>query len=105
MTIGAPTRAALQVEDAMLAVGMNGEPLPVEHGFPVRMLIPGLYGYVSACKRLTGIEATTYGAYDAYWTERGWAAQAPDRKSTRLNSSHANISYAVFCLTKNILPH
>jgi DMSO/TMAO reductase YedYZ molybdopterin-dependent catalytic subunit len=49
MTIGAPTRSALEAEDAMLAFGMNGEPLPVEHGFPVRMLIPGLYGYVSAC--------------------------------------------------------
>ena len=53
MTIGAPTRSALEVEDAMLAFGMNGEPLPVEHGFPVRMVIPGLYGYVSACKWLT----------------------------------------------------
>ena len=63
----------------MLAFGMNGEPLPVEHGFPVRMLIPGLYGYVSACKWLTGIEATTFDAFDAYWIERDWAAEAPDQ--------------------------
>jgi DMSO/TMAO reductase YedYZ molybdopterin-dependent catalytic subunit len=86
MTIGAPTRSALEVEDAMLAFGMNGEPLPVEHGFPVRMLIPGLYGYVSACKWLTGIEATTYGAHDAYWTERGWAAQAPITLAARIDT-------------------
>ncbi|SDM97847.1 DMSO/TMAO reductase YedYZ, molybdopterin-dependent catalytic subunit [Geodermatophilus siccatus] len=86
MTIGAPTRAALEVEDAMIAFGMNGEPLPVEHGFPVRMLIPGLYGYVSACKWMTGIEASTYGAFDAYWTARGWAAQAPIEIASRIDT-------------------
>ena len=86
MTIGAPTRSALEVEDAMLAFGMNGEPLPVEHGFPVRMVIPGLYGYVSACKWLTGIEASTYDAFDAYWTERDWAAQAPIRIASRIDT-------------------
>ncbi|SDY47799.1 DMSO/TMAO reductase YedYZ, molybdopterin-dependent catalytic subunit [Geodermatophilus africanus] len=86
MTIGAPTRSALEVEDAMLAFGMNGEPLPVEHGFPVRMLIPGLYGYVSACKWVTGIEAATYDAYDAYWTERDWAAQAPIKLASRIDT-------------------
>jgi DMSO/TMAO reductase YedYZ molybdopterin-dependent catalytic subunit len=86
MTIGAPTRSALEVEDAMLAFGMNGEPLPVEHGFPVRMVIPGLYGYVSACKWLTGIEASTYDAFDAYWTERDWAAQAPITIASRIDT-------------------
>ncbi|WP_448610492.1 molybdopterin-dependent oxidoreductase [Geodermatophilus sp. URMC 60] len=86
MTIGAPTRSALEVEDAMVAFGMNGEPLPVEHGFPVRMLIPGLYGYVSACKWLTGIEASTYDAYDAYWTERDWAARAPIKLAARIDT-------------------
>ena len=86
MTIGAPTRAALEVEDAMLAFGMNGEPLPVEHGFPVRMLIPGLYGYVSACKWMTGIEASTYGAFDAYWTQRDWAGQAPIKIASRIDT-------------------
>jgi DMSO/TMAO reductase YedYZ molybdopterin-dependent catalytic subunit len=85
MTIGAPTRAALDVDDAMLAFGMNGEPLPVEHGFPVRMIIPGLYGYVSACKWLVGIEATTYEAVDAYWTERDWAAQGPIKVASRID--------------------
>ena len=86
MTIGAPTRAALEVEDALIAFGMNGEPLPVEHGFPVRMLIPGLYGYVSACKWMTGIEATTFDAFDTYWVERDWAAQAPIKVASRIDT-------------------
>jgi DMSO/TMAO reductase YedYZ molybdopterin-dependent catalytic subunit len=86
MTIGAPTRSALEVEDAMIAFGMNGEPLPVEHGFPARMIIPGLYGYVSACKWMTGIEASTYDAFDVYWTERDWAAQAPIKIASRIDT-------------------
>jgi DMSO/TMAO reductase YedYZ molybdopterin-dependent catalytic subunit len=86
MTIGASTRAALGTADALLAFGMNGEPLPVEHGFPVRMVIPGLYGYVSACKWLTSIEATTYQAYDAYWVQRGYAAQAPIKVESRIDT-------------------
>jgi DMSO/TMAO reductase YedYZ molybdopterin-dependent catalytic subunit len=86
MTIGAPTRSALDVEDAMLAIGMNGEPLPVEHGFPVRMVIPGLYGYVSACKWLSRIEATTFDAFDAYWVERGWAAEGPIKIASRIDT-------------------
>jgi DMSO/TMAO reductase YedYZ molybdopterin-dependent catalytic subunit len=86
MTIGAPTGAALGTPDAMLAIGMNGAPLPVAHGFPVRMIIPGLYGYVSACKWLTVIEATTFDAYDAYWVERGYAAQAPIKIESRIDT-------------------
>ncbi|RBY87825.1 molybdopterin-dependent oxidoreductase [Blastococcus sp. TF02A-30] len=86
MTIGASTRAALETEDAMLAVGMNGEPLPVEHGFPVRMVIPGQYGYVSACKWLTRIEAGTYDDFDAYWTERDWAAEGPIKIASRIDT-------------------
>jgi len=86
MTIGAPTRSALEVEDAMLAFGMNGEPLPVEHGFPVRMLIPGLYGYASACKWLVRIEATTFDAVDAYWVERDWATEGPIKVASRIDT-------------------
>ena len=93
MTIGAPTRSALEVEDAMLAFGMNGEPLPVEHGFPVRMLIPGLYGYVSACKWLTRIEATTFAAVDAYWVQREWAAQGPIKIASRIDTPAALRSF------------
>jgi DMSO/TMAO reductase YedYZ molybdopterin-dependent catalytic subunit len=89
MTIGTPTRAALDTEDAMLAFGMNGEPLPVEHGFPVRMVIPGLYGYVSACKWLTSIEASTFEAFDAYWVERGWAAEGPIKTAARIDTPAA----------------
>jgi DMSO/TMAO reductase YedYZ molybdopterin-dependent catalytic subunit len=70
----------------MLAIARNGEPLPVEHGFPVRMIIPGLYGYVSACKWLTSIEATTYDAFDAYWTARGWVTDAPVKVASRIDT-------------------
>ncbi len=63
--------------DAILAVGMNGEPLPLEHGFPVRMVVPGLYGYVSATKWLTELKVTTFAADTAYWTPRGYSAKAP----------------------------
>jgi hypothetical protein len=93
MTLGAPTRSALEVEGAMLAFGMNGEPLPVEHGFPVRMLIPGLYGYVSACKWLTSIEATTYDAFDAYWVARGWRAEGPIKVFSRIDTPAALRSF------------
>ena len=65
--------------EALLAVGMNGEPLPVEHGFPVRVVVPGLYGYVSACKWVVDIEATTFAAQQPYWVQGGWAAQPPIR--------------------------
>jgi DMSO/TMAO reductase YedYZ molybdopterin-dependent catalytic subunit len=86
MTIGAPTRSALDVSDAMLAIGMNGEPLPIDHGFPVRMVIPGLYGYVSACKWLTSIEASTFEAFDAYWVQRLWAQQGPIKIESRIDT-------------------
>jgi DMSO/TMAO reductase YedYZ molybdopterin-dependent catalytic subunit len=76
---------ALDGRDAMIAVGMNGEPLPSQHGFPARLVIPGLYGYVSACKWLTSIKATTFADQQAYWTQRGWAAQAPILTSTRID--------------------
>jgi len=64
---------------------MNGEPLPAEHGFPARLVVPGLYGFVSATKWVTSIEATTYAARSAYWTERGWATDAPVRTMARID--------------------
>jgi DMSO/TMAO reductase YedYZ molybdopterin-dependent catalytic subunit len=67
-------------------VGMNGMPLPIDHGFPVRMLVPGLYGYVSATKWLVDIELTTFAAYDPYWIERGWAEQAPVKTMSRIDT-------------------
>ena len=72
--------------DAMLAVGMNGEPLPLSHGFPVRMVVPGLYGYVSATKWVVDIELTTFAAYDAYWIKRGWSQQAPIKTESRIDT-------------------
>jgi DMSO/TMAO reductase YedYZ molybdopterin-dependent catalytic subunit len=72
--------------DAILAIAMNGEPLPLEHGFPVRMVVPGLYGYVSATKWLTGLKVTTFDADEAYWTPRGYSAQAPIKFSSRLDT-------------------
>ncbi|WP_235021894.1 MULTISPECIES: molybdopterin-dependent oxidoreductase [unclassified Rathayibacter] len=72
--------------DAILAVGMNGEPLPLEHGFPVRMVVPGLYGYVSATKWLTELKVTTFAADEAYWTPRGYSAEAPIKMSSRIDT-------------------
>jgi DMSO/TMAO reductase YedYZ molybdopterin-dependent catalytic subunit len=86
MTIGTPTRIATDGRDAMLAVAMNGEPLPVEHGFPVRMLVPGLYGYESATKWLVDLELTTFAAYDPYWVSRGWARVAQIQTSSRIDT-------------------
>lgn len=86
MTIGTPARIALDGRDAMLAVGMNGEPLPPEHGFPVRMVVPGLYGYCSACKWLVDMELTTFAARSAYWVQRGWARSAPILTQSRIDT-------------------
>ncbi|MEU6206289.1 molybdopterin-dependent oxidoreductase [Micromonospora musae] len=86
MTIGTPLEAILDGRDALLAVAMNGEPLPLEHGFPVRMLVPGLYGYVGACKWLTSMSVSTFDAYDAYWVQRGWAADAPVKTASRIDT-------------------
>ncbi|GAA1636510.1 molybdopterin-dependent oxidoreductase [Microbacterium flavum] len=71
--------------DAILAVAMNGEPLPAEHGFPVRMVVPGLYGYVSATKWLTELKVTTFAADEAYWTPRGYSAEAPIKLASRVD--------------------
>ncbi len=72
--------------DAILAVAMNGQPLPLEHGFPVRMVVPGLYGYVSATKWLTELKVTTFEKDQAYWTPRGYSAQAPIKLSSRIDT-------------------
>ncbi|WP_405374714.1 MULTISPECIES: molybdopterin-dependent oxidoreductase [unclassified Microbacterium] len=72
--------------DAILAVAMNGEPLPAEHGFPVRMVVPGLYGYVSATKWLTELKVTTFDADEAYWTPRGYSAEAPIKFASRMDT-------------------
>src|SRR5206468_7589190 len=89
-TTGTPTAALRDGRDAMLAVAMNGEPLPIEHGFPVRMVVPGLYGYVSATKWIVDIELSTFEAYDAYWVKRGWAQQAPIKTESRIDTPRSS---------------
>ncbi|MET7643733.1 molybdopterin-dependent oxidoreductase [Streptomyces sp. NPDC005426] len=86
MTIGTPVEAVMDGRDALLAFGMNGEPLPFAHGFPVRMVVPGLYGYVSACKWIKDIELTTFDDYDAYWVKRSWSQQAPVKTESRIDT-------------------
>ncbi|MCY0939213.1 molybdopterin-dependent oxidoreductase [Streptomyces sp. H34-S4] len=86
MTIGSPVEDVMDGRDAMLAIGMNGQPLPFVHGFPVRMVVPGLYGYVSACKWIQDIELTTFDAYDAYWVKRTWAKRGPIKTESRIDT-------------------
>ncbi len=83
-TAGFPTLTALDVSEAMVAVGMNGEPLPLEHGFPARLVVPGLYGYVSATKWLSSIELAGWDV-DGYWIPRGWAKDGPIKTQSRID--------------------
>lgn len=86
MTIGTPLDALTDTDrGALIAVGMNGEPLPLEHGFPVRMVVPGLYGYVSATKWLVDIEVTKFSDFKAYWSTRGYSEEAPIKLSSRID--------------------
>jgi DMSO/TMAO reductase YedYZ molybdopterin-dependent catalytic subunit len=84
-TCGAPVQAVMDDQDALLAVAMNGQPLPVAHGFPARMVIPGLYGYVSATKWVTDINVTTFAGNYAYWVPQGWSQQAPIKTESRID--------------------
>ncbi|MEZ0166790.1 molybdopterin-dependent oxidoreductase [Kineococcus sp. LSe6-4] len=84
-TLSAPLAELTDGRDALLAVGMNGVPLPREHGFPVRLVVPGLYGYVSACKWVVDLEVTTFAAKTAYWTDRGWAERGPVKTASRID--------------------
>ncbi len=86
MTIGAPIEPIMDGRDALLAVGMNGEPLPFKHGFPARVIVPGLYGYCPACKWVVDMEATTFDAYDTYWVQRDWAPIGPIKTSARIDT-------------------
>ena len=86
MTISTPLTLATDGRDAMIAVGMNGSSLTREHGFPARMVVPGLYGFVSACKWISRITLTTYAEQEAYWTRRDWATDAPIKISSRIDT-------------------
>jgi len=84
-TTGFPVET-LDGRPAMLAVGMNGEPLPLAHGFPARIIVPGLYGFVSATKWLTEIELTTFADFDQYWVKRDWSAEGPIKTMSRIDT-------------------
>ena len=84
-TCGTPLSAMTDGRNAMLAVAMNGAPLPIEHGFPVRTLVPGLYGYVSACKWVVDLEVTTFDDITAFWTDKGWSELGPVKMSSRVD--------------------
>jgi DMSO/TMAO reductase YedYZ molybdopterin-dependent catalytic subunit len=94
-TCGFPLAAAMDGRDAMVAIGMNGVRLPLEHGFPARLLVPGLYGYVSATKWLAEIELTTFDGFDHYWEDRGWDEKAPIKTQSRIDTPKDGQSVAV----------
>jgi DMSO/TMAO reductase YedYZ molybdopterin-dependent catalytic subunit len=93
-TSGTPLQVVLDGRDALLTVAMNGQALPVAHGFPARMVVPGLYGYVSACKWVTDIEVTTFASAYAYWTTRGWSQQGPIKTESRIDVPVSNSTIA-----------
>jgi DMSO/TMAO reductase YedYZ molybdopterin-dependent catalytic subunit len=84
-TAGTPLAALTDDRNAMLAIAMNGEPLTPEHGFPVRMVVPGLYGYVSGTKWIRDMEVTRFADFSAFWTKRGWAPQGPVKTESRID--------------------
>ncbi|WP_174185031.1 molybdopterin-dependent oxidoreductase [Nocardia barduliensis] len=88
-TAGTPLAVLTDGRDALLAIGMNGEPLPVRHGYPARLVVPGLYGYVSATKWVTELEITRFDRATAYWTRRGWSALGPIKTGTRIDTPRA----------------
>jgi DMSO/TMAO reductase YedYZ molybdopterin-dependent catalytic subunit len=84
-TCGFPIEIALDGRDALLAIGMNGEPLPLAHGFPARLIVPGIYGYISATKWLSEIEVNKWSDEEGYWIPRGWARDAPIKTQSRID--------------------
>ncbi len=92
MTIGVATEPVMDGRKSMLAVGMNGQLLPQEHGYPVRVVVPGLYGYASATKWVVDMELTTFGAFNAYWVKQGWSQQGPIKTESRIDVPKARSS-------------
>lgn len=84
-TVGTPLEALSDGRDALLAIGLNGQPLPVQHGYPARLVVSGLYGYVSATKWVTDLELTRFDRARAYWTGQGWAPRAPIKTESRID--------------------
>jgi DMSO/TMAO reductase YedYZ molybdopterin-dependent catalytic subunit len=88
-TAGTPIEALTDERNAMIAVAMNGQALPFEHGFPARLVVPGHYGYVSATKWLTELKVTRFSADEGYWTPRGWSAMGPIKTASRIDVPRA----------------
>jgi DMSO/TMAO reductase YedYZ molybdopterin-dependent catalytic subunit len=84
-TAGTPVQALTDGREALLAIGLNGQPLPIEHGYPARLVVPGLYGYVSATKWVVELELTRFDRAQAYWTRQGWAPRAPIKTESRID--------------------
>src|SRR4029079_7995541 len=84
-TAGSPVEALTDDRDSLLAVGMNGQPLPTEHGYPARLVVPGLYGYVSATKWVVDLELTRFDRAQGYWTPLGWSARGPIKTQSRID--------------------
>ncbi len=93
-TCGFPTSVGLDGRTALLAIGMNGEPLPIPHGFPARLVVAGLYGYVSATKWITEIRLTTWDDFDGYWIPRGWSKDGPIKTASRIDVPRRGASLA-----------
>ena len=90
---GSPTSVIMDGRDAMIAIATNGEPLPPEHGYPVRLVVPGLYGYVSATKWVTEIELARWEDFDGYWVPRGWSKEGPVKTMARIDRPRRKKSY------------
>jgi DMSO/TMAO reductase YedYZ molybdopterin-dependent catalytic subunit len=84
-TAGSPVEALTDDRDSLLAIGMNGQPLPTEHGYPARLVVPGLYGYVSATKWVVDLELTRFDRAEGYWTPLGWSAKGPIKTQSRID--------------------
>jgi len=84
-TAGTPVEVLTDGRDSLLAIGMNGEPLPTEHGYPARLVVPGLYGYVSATKWVVDLEMTRFDRAEAYWTRLGWSPRGPIKTQSRVD--------------------
>jgi len=93
-TGGFPTSIVDGSRPVLVAVGMNGEPLPIDHGFPARLVVAGLYGYVSATKWLTEIRLTTWGDFDGYWIDKGWSKEGPIKTQSRIDLPRATQTIA-----------
>ncbi|MGH3180472.1 MAG: molybdopterin-dependent oxidoreductase, partial [Streptosporangiaceae bacterium] len=91
---GTPVQTVMDGRDALLAVAMNGQPLPIAHGFPARMVVPGLYGYVSATKWVTDIEVATFASAFSYWAQRGWSQRGPIKTESRIDVPFGGASLA-----------